>query len=117
MLFYFAFALILGTYPILQVFVEANGRDDVIIPYLDDDTLGINVNDLDEDDEDMLPPCDLTNPDPKLMEWRLLTNSHDIFLDFDNVSTLFILHDKTLIFKWMCKTKITVLYIFITLCR
>ncbi|GFS28945.1 uncharacterized protein NPIL_551201 [Nephila pilipes] len=67
-------------------YCTADVDDDALIPYLDDDILGINGNDLDEGDEDMLPPCDLTSYDPKMMNWRLQSNSHSHFLDYDNVS-------------------------------
>lgn len=83
--------IVLSQNPLLPTFVEGDGRNDAIIPYLEDDTLGLNINDLDEDDEELLPPCDLNNPDPKLVEWRLLSNSHDVFLDSENVSILHVI--------------------------
>lgn len=89
MLFILIAALIFCPNQLLNSFVKADGRNDAIIPYLDDDTLGLNVNDLDEDDEELLPPCDLTKPDPKLVQWRLPSNSHEVFLDFENVSNMY----------------------------
>ncbi|KFM60674.1 hypothetical protein X975_07713, partial [Stegodyphus mimosarum] len=64
-----------------EKFVKTETKfDEAVIPYLEDNSFGMNENE-DEDDEDLLPPCDLTNPDPKMMEWRLLSNSHEIILD------------------------------------
>ncbi|GFS42975.1 hypothetical protein TNIN_267211 [Trichonephila inaurata madagascariensis] len=65
--------------PLLQCAADVD--DDALIPYLDDDILGINGNDL---DEDMLPPCDLTSYDSKRVNWRIQSNSHSLFLEYDN---------------------------------
>ncbi|GFQ84406.1 hypothetical protein TNCT_697491 [Trichonephila clavata] len=70
--------------PLLQCAADVD--DDALIPYLDDDILGINGNDLDEGDEDMLPPCDLTSYDSTMVNWRLQSNRHSLFLEYDTVS-------------------------------
>ncbi|XP_055927889.1 delta and Notch-like epidermal growth factor-related receptor isoform X2 [Argiope bruennichi] len=64
---------------------KPDGSEMGLLPYLDEDILGINRNDLDEDDDDLLPTCDLTSYDPKMMKWRLQTDSQTVFLDFDKV--------------------------------
>ncbi|KAF8785564.1 hypothetical protein HNY73_011084 [Argiope bruennichi] len=64
---------------------KPDGSEMGLLPYLDEDILGINRNDLDEDDDDLLPTCDLTSYDPKMMKWRLQTDSQTVFLDFDKL--------------------------------
>ncbi|GIY10741.1 hypothetical protein CEXT_125821 [Caerostris extrusa] len=63
--------VLLALLTFLSVGVKADTDEEGLIPYLDDDILGINGNDLAEDDEDILPICDLTTYDPKMMQWRL----------------------------------------------
>ncbi|GIY11955.1 uncharacterized protein CDAR_449141 [Caerostris darwini] len=84
--------VLLALLTFLSLGVKADTDEEGLIPYLDDDILGINGNDLAEDDEDILPICDLTTYDPKMMQWRLQTNSHTLFLDSDNVSQILFLN-------------------------
>ncbi|GBM07426.1 hypothetical protein AVEN_26494-1 [Araneus ventricosus] len=83
MIFVFLPLLLVNLDLLLKCDARPDGSEMALIPYLDEDILGINRNDLDEDDDDLLPHCDVTSYDPKMMKWRLQSDSQTVFLDYD----------------------------------